>query len=58
MTFNSNKINFPKSVTIKFRGKFKLRHMMKREPSLCHIMLRQGFNWFTLASNGPSTETV
>ena len=40
MTFNGNKINLPKSVTIKFTDKFKTRHMMKREPSLFHIMLR------------------
>ena len=58
MTFNSNKINLPKSVTIKIRDKYKIRHMMKREPLLFHIMLRQGFNWFILASNDPSTETV
>ena len=58
MTFNGNKINLPKSVTIKFRDKFKIRHMMKREPLLYQIMLRQGFNWFTLASNDPSAETV
>ena len=58
MTFNGNKINLPKSVTIKFRDKFKIRHMMKREPLLVNIMLRQGFNWFTYASNDPSTETV
>ena len=58
MTFNGNKINLPKSVTIKFRDKFKIRHMMKKEPLLFHLMLRQGFNWFTLASNDPPTETV
>ena len=58
MTFNSNKINLPKSVTIKFGDKFKIRHFMKREPLLFHIMLRQGFIWFTLASNDHSTETV
>ena len=58
MTFDSNKINLPKSVTIKFRDKFKIRHMIKREPLLFHIMLGQGFNWFTLASNNSSAETV
>ena len=58
MTFNGNKINLPKSVTIKFRDKFKIRHMMRREPLLFHIMLRQDFNWFTLASNDSPTETV
>ena len=58
MTFKSNKINLPKFVMIKFRDKFKIRHMMKGELLLFHIMLRQGFSWFTLASNDPSTETV
>ena len=58
MTFDGNVINLPKSVIIKFSDKFRIRHMMEREPLLFHIMLRQGFNWFTLASNGPSTETV
>ena len=58
MTFNRNKINLPKFVMIKFRDKFKIRHMMKRKPLLFHIMLRQGFNWFTLASNNPSTEAI
>ena len=58
MTFNENKINLTKSVTIRFRDKFKIRHMMKREPLLFHIMLRQGFNWFTFASNNPPTKTV
>ena len=58
VTFNSNKINLPKSITIKFRDKFRIRHMMEREPLLFHIMLRQGFNWFTMASSNPPTETV
>ena len=48
MTFNSNKINLPRSATIKIRDKFKIRHMMKREPLLFHIILRQGFNWFPM----------
>ena len=58
VTFNGNKINLSKSVTIKFRDKFKIRHLMKREPILFHIMLRKGFNWFTLASSDPPTGTV
>ena len=58
VAFNSNKINLPKSVTIKFRDKLKIRHMMMREPLLFPIILRQGFNWFTLASNNPPTEIV
>ena len=55
MTFNSNKIYLPKFVMIKFRDKFKIRCMTKREPLLFHIMLEQGFTWFTLASNTQET---
>ena len=51
MTFNSNKVNLPKNVMIEFRDKFKVRHMIKREPLLLDIMLKQGFTRFTLASN-------
>ena len=58
VTFNANKINLPKSVTITFRDKFKIRHMVKRQPLLFHIMLRQGFNCFTLACNDLPTETI
>ena len=30
MTFNGNQINLPKSVTMKFRDKFKIRHDEER----------------------------
>ena len=39
MTFNGNKINLPKSVTIKFRDKFVIGCIVKREPLLFHVML-------------------
>ena len=55
MTFNSNKINLPKMVMIKFRDKFKIRCMMMREPLLFHIMPKQGLTLFTLASNTQET---
>ena len=58
MTFNGNKVNLPKFLPIKLRDKFKMRCMMEREPILFHIILRQGFSWFTLPSNDPPTETV
>ena len=57
MTLNGNKINLPKSVTIKFRDKFKIRCIVKRGPLFFHIMFKQGLTWFTLASNNPQ-ETV
>ena len=55
MTFNSNKVNLPRSVMIKLKDKFKIRCMMKKDPLLLHIMLKQGINWFTLASNTQET---
>ena len=42
MTFNGNKMNLPKLDTIKLKGKFKIRHRMKKEPLLFHVMLKQG----------------
>ena len=51
MIFNSNKVNLPRSVMIKIRDKFKIRHMMKKDPLLFHVMLKHGMTWFTLASN-------
>ena len=57
MTLNGNKINSPKSVTIQFWDKFKIRCHVRGEPLLFHIMLKQGFTWFTLAYNSPP-ETV
>ena len=51
VTLNGNKINLLTSGTIKFKDKFKIRCIVKREPLLFHIMLKQGMTWFTLASN-------
>ena len=51
VTLNGNIINLPKSVTIKFRDKYKIRYIIKREPLLFHIMLKQGLIWFNLASS-------
>ena len=55
VTFSDNKINLPRIVTIKFRDKIKIRHMMKKEPLLFHVMLKQGITCFTLASNTQET---
>ena len=54
---NGNKINLSKTVTKRFRNKFKIRCIVKREPLFFHIILKQGLTWFTLASNNPQ-ETV
>ena len=41
VTFNDNKIELPKIVTIKILDKIKLRRLMNREPLIFHIMIRQ-----------------
>ena len=58
MTLNENRVNLPKSVTLKLKDKFKIRNMMKREPLLFHIMVKQGFTRFILASNTQETVQV
>ena len=55
VTFNDNKINLPRIVTIKLRDKSKMRYMMKKEPLPFHVMLKQGIKWFTLASSTQET---
>ena len=46
VTLNRNKINLPKSVTVKLRDKFKIRCIVLREHLLFHIMLKQlGLLW-------------
>ena len=55
VTFNDNQINLPRVVTIKFKDKIKIRCLMKKEPLLFHIMLKQGIAWFTLASGTQDT---
>ena len=47
MTFNDNKINLLQIVTIKLRDKIKIRNMVKNEPLLFHVMLKQGITWIT-----------
>ena len=56
--FNGKDINLLKLVTVKFQDKFKVRHMMERQPLLFHLMLKQGFKWFTLASKDSQTQSV
>ena len=50
VTFNDNKINLPRVAILKLQHKIKARCLMKREPLLFHLMLKQGITWFTLAT--------
>ena len=51
MTFNDNKINLPRVVTVKLKHKIKIRSLKKKEPLPFHIMPKQGITWLTLASD-------
>ena len=47
VTFKGRVTSLPKLI-IKLWDKFKFRHMMGSQPVPFHVMLKQGFNWFTL----------
>ena len=55
VTFNSDKIDFPKVVIINLQDKVKVRRLMNREPLLFHLMLKQGITGFTLATETQET---
>ena len=55
VTFNENKITLPRVGTIKLQEKNKVRCLMKREPLLFHLMLKQGSTWFTLVTGMQET---
>ena len=58
VTFNGKIITLPKSITIKPCDKFKVRHMMESQPTVFHLMLKQGFNWFMLTLKDGEIENV
>ena len=51
MTLNGNRVHLPTSVIIPLRDNFKIRSIIKREPLLLHIMLKQGMTWFSLENS-------
>ena len=58
VTFNGRVINLLKSIAIKLWDKCKVRHMMESQPLLFYSMLKQGFNWFMLASKDAQVDNV
>ena len=58
VTFNGKVINLPKSITVKLWDKYKVWFMIESQPILFHLMLKQGFNWFTLTAKEQETESV
>ena len=53
VTFNDNKIELSKIVTIKIWDKTKVRRLMNREPLIFNVMIRQGITWFNLETEIP-----
>ena len=53
LTFNDNRIDLPKILTIKMQDKIRVRRLKNREPLSLHVMIRQGKPWYNL-----ETETV
>ena len=58
VTFNEKVINLPKSIMIILWDKFKVRHMMESQLILFHLMLKQGFHWFTLTLKDEKIENI
>ena len=48
LTFNDNKIDLPKIITIKMQDKIRVRRMINKEPLNFHLMIRQGITWYNL----------
>ena len=48
LTFNNNKIDLPKIITIKMQDKIRVRRMIDQEPLNFHMMIRQGITWYNL----------
>ena len=55
VTFNSNKIDFPKIVIIKLQDKITVRRLMNRKALLFHLMLKQEIKWFILTTETQET---
>ena len=55
VTFNKNKNNLPRVVTIKLQDKIEVRHLVNRQPLLFLKMLKQGIVWYTLATGTQET---
>ena len=53
VTFNDNKINLPGIVVVRLCDKIKVRRLMKREPLLFRVMIKQGIMWFSLETESP-----
>ena len=51
MTLNGNEVNLPTSVILPFRDKFIARKLLRKQPLLLHMMLKQGKTCLTLEND-------
>ena len=58
VTFNGKVNNLTKSITVRLWDKFRVRQIMGNQPVLFHLMLKQGFNWFTLTQEDQEADEV
>ena len=49
ITLNENEVDLPSSVIIPFKERYGARKLLRKQPLLFHIMLKQGKTWFSLA---------
>ena len=48
ITLNNNEIGLPSLVIIPFKERYRARRLLRKQPSLFYIMLKQGKTWFSL----------
>ena len=48
ITLNDNEIDLPSSVIIPFKERYRARRLLRKQPLLFYIMLKQGKTWFSL----------
>ena len=56
--FNGKVINLPKSISVRLWDIFKARQMMGSQPILYHLMLKQGFNCFSLTQENQKIDEI
>ena len=48
---NGNEINLPTSIILPFKDKFRAIKLIRKQPLLLHVILKQGKAWFALEND-------
>ena len=51
VTLNGNKIDLPTSIILPFKDKFGVIKLIRKQPPVLHVMLKQSKTWFTLEND-------